>query len=82
VPETELNEKPTIICPKCRREIDHLIGYEQTWMEFNFFTGVKTISALDVTGEFFPTEEYKFNCPECYEILYTDVEKAVNFLNP
>ena len=68
------------ICPKCNKEIDHLV---------NITTGALTLYiSLDkqgdlqyAPGEFEPdniTKEY--HCPECNEVLFTKEEEAIAFL--
>jgi len=64
-------------CPKCEAKINSLMAYykcEET-NEFGIASDGEACFALIDT-----TEEYKFKCPECGEVLFTDEGAAESFL--
>ena len=68
------------ICPKCNEKIKQLSynSYVAVTQDFSVDeTGFGEYSVMDDYGEHI-NEEYK--CPECYETLFTDEDKALKFL--
>ena len=66
-------------CPKCKKEIDYLNNYQ---------SGENHHSLLIIDGEHtYEEQEFQpngqtndFECSECKEILFTDEDKAIEFL--
>ena len=68
------------ICPKCNKKIKQLSYNSYVSVTQDFVVGDKgeaEYSGMDDYGEHI-NEEYK--CPECYETLFTDEDKALKFL--
>jgi predicted RNA-binding Zn-ribbon protein involved in translation (DUF1610 family) len=67
-------------CPNCKKEIDHLIYIESGEMAYTF----RVLNKKDVfyeQKEFYPdNSSMYFECPECNETLFTNIEDAINFL--
>jgi Zn finger protein HypA/HybF involved in hydrogenase expression len=67
------------ICPKCKKEIDYLNYVESGEMQYKF----RVIN----NNPFFEQDEFYsdnasiyFECPECGETLFTNIEDAIKFL--
>ena len=68
------------ICPKCNKDIDHLINTTTGALTLYMSTDKQGDLQYE-TGEFEPddiTDEYQ--CPECDEVLFTKEEEAIAFL--
>jgi len=68
-------------CPKCGKEIDHLIynAYELQKADFYVFDTNTEYSNWDSLGFTYPnTTEY--HCPKCDELLFVDEDAAEKFL--
>lgn len=64
------------ICPKCKEEIESLKNYV-SGEELYIFDG----NNYEQDGDFQPDNKVNdFECPECNDVLFTDEEKATNFL--
>ena len=67
------------VCPKCKKEIQQLSYNSKVAVtqDFSVYEGRGEYSVMDDYGEH-SDEVYK--CPECYETLFTDEDKAIEFL--
>ena len=64
------------ICQKCKEEIEHLNNYV-SGENLYIFDG----DNYNQEGDFIDDNKTNdFECPECSEVLFTDEEKATNFL--
>jgi len=64
------------ICPKCKEEIEHLNNYVSGEAKY-IFDG----ESYNQDGDFQNNEKVNdYECPECQEVLFTDEEKAKEFL--
>ena len=69
------------VCPKCGKEIDHLINFEKRWEEFQFRLSAEGEPVYEQTGETVPGDDPgEYECPECNNILFYDHLSAVAFL--
>lgn len=68
-------------CPKCGKEIDHLVYYAYELQRANlwvFEDGESEYSTWDSLGETKGDPDYE--CPECGEVLFHNEDEAINFL--
>ena len=66
-------------CPKCKKEIDYLNYIESGEMQYRF--RVINNNTFFEQNEFYPDNaSIYFECPECGEILFTNIEEAIKFL--
>ncbi len=64
------------ICPKCKEEIDYLNNYISGEAKY-IFDG----ESYNQDGDFQNDGKVSdYECPECQEVLFTDEEKAKEFL--
>jgi len=64
-----------VICPKCKEEINFLLNFQSGEMRYDF------------DGEHYEDETFipdcsvnEYECPDCRETLFTDENKAREFL--
>jgi hypothetical protein len=68
-----------ILCPTCKKEIDYLVNVQSGYMRYD----------MDKKGNYdYKNEEFSpddstndWECPECEDILATNEEDALKFLN-
>jgi hypothetical protein len=64
-------------CPKCHKNIDHLIMWEKLWI----LNKLSIKNGTDDSREAVATkEEESYDCPRCGATLFEDYNYAVKFL--
>jgi len=63
-------------CPKCGKKIDYLVYWELNWDAYRFDGEVGNL----IDSRPGPEDRTIFECPECGEELFTDIEEATEFL--
>ena len=68
-------------CPKCEKEIDHLVDFSPVWQEYEMTVGENGDAHYDLVDDSIPMDtDDEYVCPECSEVLFTSEEDAINFL--
>ena len=68
-------------CPKCGKEIDHLVDFSPVWQEYEMTISKNGDAQYDLIDDSIPMgTDDEYVCPECSEVLFTSEEDAINFL--
>ena len=69
------------ICPKCKKEIEELIYIESGYKVYTCYYS-DLMKGLKYDEEEYEADDVvmEYKCPECNEVLFTDCEKALEFL--
>jgi len=68
-------------CPKCGKEIDYLRDFSPMWQEFKMTIDKIGDAHYELVDNSTPMDrDDEYICPECGEVLFTDEEEAVKFL--
>ncbi len=67
------------ICPVCGSPIEYLEYDVQVYEHYHFFVNDQNQSEYEFY-ESQPSGIVEFRCPECWEILFNDIERAEEFL--
>ena len=69
-------------CPKCGKEIDHLVDYSPVWEEYELRVDTNGNVHWEFMNNSVPMDakDDEYECPECHKVLFTDAEDAINFL--
>lgn len=69
-------------CPECGKEIEYLLEYMEAWV----VSHLKPKSNSCAEGndyaieELIPIEELTYDCPECGEVLFYNLDEARKFI--
>jgi len=69
-------------CPKCGKEIDYLRDFSPVWEEYKLTINENGVVHCEFVDGGIPMDDKddEYECPECHEVLFTDVEDAIKFL--
>lgn len=71
-------------CPECGKEITQLRDFSPAWQEFKAAIGKDGYMNFEDEHNVFPMDGQEpgdeLECPECGQVLFTDVEEAEKFL--
>lgn len=71
-------------CPECGKEITFLRDFSPSWQEFSMTIGADGYGHFENEHNVFPMENEvpgdELECPECDQVLFTNVEEAEKFL--
>jgi len=68
------------VCPKCGKEIGHLMGYARVWQEYKFSIDEESNEQHEFVDSTMDGDNDEFECPECAMLLFRCEEKAKEFL--
>jgi len=68
------------VCPKCGEEIDYLINVCEKTVCFEFTVNKNGFPEYSLDGETDNYAEGTYECPECYETLFSNEDDAKEFL--
>jgi len=66
-------------CPKCNKEIDHLLCFSHELRGAKFWVKGNLIEYTD-SKLLFPLKPPEFSCPECGIVLFKELAEAREFL--
>lgn len=69
-----------MICPKCNKEIFHLIKREKVIQEAYVFLDAWGYLSYEQKDDYIEEQNMGFRCPECNVRLFLETEKARKFL--